>query len=374
VKDQIERRDDTEQIAARLRLEMAAWEEETRRLLEGLGSGGASSEAIPALLRLDELCRADAVVRSRLAAVEAGLEELGPEIEDARRELARRGHDREELLREAGAEDEAGYLMRLEAFEERKDLLRTIAEADARLRERTGHGAAAFLDELAAGEVDVWQGQLEQAQRLLATLREESIELVKRQGDVERRLRELEESADVVALETSLQGLRTELEDALRDWRVASLASTLVRETLSRFTRERQPFVLAEASEMFGKVTGGRYERILPSAEEDGLVLVTGEGKTKLPEHLSRGAMEQLYLCLRLGLAEEFSRRTESIPLVMDDVLVNFDEERRRITAELLAGFSRRHQVLLFTCHRDVVELLREIDPGVHVVTMSEGR
>ena len=109
-----------------------------------------AAEAIPALLRLDELCRADAVVRGQLAAVEAGLEELGPELEDARRELARRVHDREELLGEAGAEDEAGYLMRLEAFEERKDLLRTIAEADARLRERIGHAAAAFLDELAA--------------------------------------------------------------------------------------------------------------------------------------------------------------------------------------------------------------------------------
>ena len=55
----------------------------------------------------------------------------------------------------------------------------------------------------------------------------------------------------------------------------------------------------------------------------------------------------------------------------MDDVLVNFDEQRRRVTAELLADFARRHQVLLFTCHKDVVELLREVEPRVHIVAMG---
>ena len=59
---------------------------------------------------------------------------------------------------------------------------------------------------------------------------------------------------------------------------MTSLAASLVRETLSHFTRERQPFVLAEASEMFSKVTGGRYERILPSIEEDGIVLMSAGG------------------------------------------------------------------------------------------------
>ncbi len=374
--EQAERRDESAQIVARLRSESAAWEEGTSRLLVAAELDGSDQEITQGLLRLEELCRTDADIRSRLTSLETALTELDAEIQVARGELARRMHDRDDLFTEAGAEDEAGFQRRLEIFEERKELLRIIGEAEARLHERVGQGPAVdtFVEELSSGALEDWQDRLEEAQRLLTETRELNNELVKRQGDAERRLRDLEESADVPALETRLQGLRTDLEDALREWRVTSLAASLVRETLSRFTRERQPFVLAEASEMFNKVTGGRYERILPSTEEDGIVLMASGGKIKSPEQLSRGTMEQLYLCLRLGLAEEFSRRTESIPLVMDDVLVNFDEERRQVTAELLACFARRHQVLLFTCHRDVVELLREVEPQVHVVTMSEGR
>ena len=372
-KEQVERRDESAQTVTRLRSESAVWEEVTSRLLAAAGLDGSGQETTQDLLRLDELCGLDADIRSRLASFETMLTELETEIQGARADLARRIRDRDDLLKEAGAEDEADFQRRLEIFEERKELLRAVGEAEARLLEAVGRDAAAdaFVVELSRGALEDWQGRLEEAQHQLTETREQNNELVKRQGDVERRLRELEESADVPALETRLQGLRTDLEDALREWRVTSLAASLVRETLSHFTRERQPFVLAEASEMFSKVTGGRYERILPSIEEDGIVLMSAGGSAKSPEQLSRGTMEQLYLCLRLGLAEEFSRRTESIPLLMDDVLVNFDEERRRVTAGLLADFARRHQVLLFTCHKDVVELLREVEPRVHIVAMG---
>jgi len=377
VKDQVERRDESNAAVARLGTETSAWEDHTRALLEAAGAEASDPEGpAPALLRLREKCRAHAAGRAKVDAILASLEESRLELDGACLELTRRRQDRQSLLKEAGAADEADFQRRLEVFEERKELLRTIAEAEARLKERVGQGTSAqlFVDALRSGELALWQERLDDAGRLLTEVRARSNDLVKQQGDAERRLRWLEESADVPGIETRLQGLRTELEAALREWRVANLASMLVRETLTEFTLERQPFVLAEASDMFKKVTGGRYERILRSTEEDGVVLVGSDGKAKLPEHLSRGAVEQLYLCLRLGLAEEFSRRTESIPLVMDDVLVNFDDRRRQVTAELLVEFSRRHQVLLFTCHPEVVELLQHIEPKVHVVTMHEGR
>ena len=118
---------------------------------------------------------------------------------------------------------------------------------------------------------------------------------------------------------------------------------------------------------MFAHVTHGRYERVIAAAEEDNLVIIDREGRRKDPTELSRGAMEQLYLCLRLGLAKEFSRHAESIPLVMDDVLVNFDPERRKATAELLLDFAREHQVLLFTCHPEISAILSELEPTLPI-------
>ena len=75
---------------------------------------------------------------------------------------------------------------------------------------------------------------------------------------------------------------------------------------------------------------------------------------------LSRGTTEQLYLSIRLGLAQELARRGVALPLVMDDVLVHFDPERARGMAEVLGVFAREHQVLFFTCHPATRDLLMQ--------------
>jgi len=74
-------------------------------------------------------------------------------------------------------------------------------------------------------------------------------------------------------------------------------------------------------------------------------------------EALSGGAREQLSLLVRIGLAEALSTG-ESWPLVLDDVLVNTDAERIRRMQRLLFRASRRMQILLFTCHGPLFDLL----------------
>jgi uncharacterized protein YhaN len=115
--------------------------------------------------------------------------------------------------------------------------------------------------------------------------------------------------------------------------------------------------VLEEASAAFERITDGAYTRVLQDEDGESLVVVGRDAQRKQPEELSRGTAEQLYLCLRLGLAAEFARRTASLPLIMDDVLVNFDPQRARAVAGELTRFSQEHQVLLFTCHPQTASL-----------------
>ena len=42
---------------------------------------------------------------------------------------------------------------------------------------------------------------------------------------------------------------------------------------------------------------------------------------------MSRGTREQLYLAMRFGLIEEYEARSEPLPIIMDDVFVNFDDD-----------------------------------------------
>jgi uncharacterized protein YhaN len=88
---------------------------------------------------------------------------------------------------------------------------------------------------------------------------------------------------------------------------------------------------------------------------------------------LSRGTAEQLYLSLRFGFIREFSKTSESLPIIMDEILVNFDPERVRATANAILELSQEHQVLFFTCHPEMGHLFREIDPHVPILEISEG-
>ena len=56
--------------------------------------------------------------------------------------------------------------------------------------------------------------------------------------------------------------------------------------------------------------------------------VVTDRGEIKRPEILSRGTAEQLYLAIRFAYITNYSAHSESLPVIMDDVLVNFDPKR----------------------------------------------
>ena len=160
----------------------------------------------------------------------------------------------------------------------------------------------------------------------------------------------------------------------MREWRIVTLSKELVDRTLREFTVTRQPAVLAEASLAFARITDGAYERILQDEDRRSIVVAGRNGERKRPEELSRGTAEQLYLCIRLGLASEFARRSVYLPIVMDDVLVNFDPERARAIAGELALVSAGRQILVFTCHPETARLFVEAAPEANVVQLSRNR
>ena len=95
-----------------------------------------------------------------------------------------------------------------------------------------------------------------------------------------------------------------------------------------------------------------------PLGEQTITVTDTG-GRIKQPSELSRGTREQLFLSLRFGLIRELGQRTEPLPVVVDEVLVNFDPERALRAAFAFVELSRTNQVMVFTCHPTVAEIFR---------------
>ena len=153
-------------------------------------------------------------------------------------------------------------------------------------------------------------------------------------------------------------GSRTELQKQLdrKVKRIAKLedtyaALTIAMETLAEARAELQrrfaPRITKRAQKMLSAMTGGRYSSVTMS-EDFSLRTCTGEEET-LRDAIWRsdGTLDQLYLALRLAVAEEL---TPKAPLVLDDVLVRFDDKRMAAAVDLLKDMAQDRQIILFTC------------------------
>ena len=82
---------------------------------------------------------------------------------------------------------------------------------------------------------------------------------------------------------------------------------------------------------------------------------------------LSSGARDQLHFAVRLAVAEYLSRGPTPLPFLIDDAFATSDDERARAGMKLLLEhFSRRHQILMVTCHRKRFESLAALDPELY--------
>ena len=83
-------------------------------------------------------------------------------------------------------------------------------------------------------------------------------------------------------------------------------------------------------------------------------------------EQLSGGTREQLFLAVRLAVVGEFTRQGIELPMILDDILVNFDQLRTETAVETLLEFAAEgQQILFFTCHLHLAHLFesRGIEP-----------
>ena len=128
-------------------------------------------------------------------------------------------------------------------------------------------------------------------------------------------------------------------------------ALVIAQETLTAARAELQrrfaPRITKRAQELLSAMTDGRYHSI---TMRDDFSLQAGAGQEEtLHDALWRsdGTMDQLYLSLRLAVAEEL---TPKAPLILDDALVRFDDTRMRSAVDILRELAENRQVILFTC------------------------
>jgi uncharacterized protein YhaN len=166
--------------------------------------------------------------------------------------------------------------------------------------------------------------------------------------------------------------LRKEFDEYHKEWRVSILAATLLEHSLHRLVEGRYRSVLLRGGEIFEKVSLGAYRKIVIAGEKKEIEVIDATGRSRKLKELSRGTIEQLYLSIRLGLALQYGKVFMKLPILLDDIIVNFDERRAVAMIKELSNIAGSHQILFFTCHQWIRNLVRAHVPEYQEIAVSD--
>ncbi len=271
------------------------------------------------------------------------------------------------LLERAGASSTEELI----AMEERAERFRSLTEQRAAIERDLsqaldGLGVAQLEQELAGVELDDAKLRLSTIKDELELLDEERQALLGDIANLEQGLRRFESTeGEEAALDVQAKAAEVHA-DVERYVRLSLSVAVLSRE-IERYRQENQGPVLQRAGELFSRLTNQRYVGLtaeVGSGDRVVLHATRADDKTVELDGLSDGARDQLYLALRLATLERHAQSAEPLPLVLDDVLTSFDEERTAAALSVLAEVSQATQVLLFTHHGHLVAQAKDVLGG----------
>jgi len=295
-----------------------------------------------------------------------------------RKAIAANDERKAALLATVGATNDAEFLRVGEAAEEARrlderrvaaaELLRAVFEDcdDAEFERR--------LETLRDAKDDEPETQLAALEAEDASLEADVKRLEAQEVEIRAKIRSAEEKEGAsrfsVERELALSGLR----EAVELYAPRLLAFQALENSLRRCEEEKRPQILTDAEEIFERLTAGRYTRIVANVGDGSFKAVQRDGVAKTPKELSSGTREQLYLALRLAHVRKYCENAESLPLLTDDALVNFDDARVEETLKVLAEFAQDRQVILLTCRESTKTAFEKIVGADAIASLAPKR
>ncbi|MGV0626935.1 AAA family ATPase [Mycolicibacter minnesotensis] len=224
------------------------------------------------------------------------------------------------------------------------------------------------IDRLAGQDVVMVEQAVEDAQAHDDHARQIADEALSQCTSARDRLGELEAAAGAADAEAAVAARQAEVARFAEAWAILALQRKLLEDTLANLGAGDTRPLLSRAGQLLEELTGGRWVAL--RAEDDGITrklrVIRADNTPCDTSQLSEGTADQVFFALRLAaVAELHNERVAAgevaLPLVLDDVLMAFDEARVRGALEILAALAPGLQVIVFTHHEHVLEAAAEV-------------
>ncbi len=287
-------------------------------------------------------------------------------VEGTIRELNAR---RSTLLLQAGVSSRDELAAQMQTLSRHQELTRLLDETQSELRT-----VAAAEPELAIVEEDLLtfdpSGNTQSVQQLEAELAQIDHDLQaahEQLGRAKSELQELAADRRSVSLRFEREQIAADLARQMETWCSLDLSIEAVDHIRHRLERYAQSETLQLASQYLDRLTCGKYPNVWSPLGERHLCIDDDAEQTLRIQQLSTGTREQLFLAIRLAMIRRFADEGIELPMVLDDVFVNFDQIRTEAAVDTILDFADQgQQILLFTCHLHLAHMFeaKGVDPA----------
>ncbi|HJV18123.1 MAG TPA: nucleoside triphosphate hydrolase, partial [Bacillales bacterium] len=252
-------------------------------------------------------------------------------------------------------------------FRQKKEFQSSIFKIEEELLELgNGQSLKAIIQETDQINHDSIEVELEEIKRKLEEIEPIRSEIEQEHGVIKKEFEEkiLGNNTASVLREQQKESLLAKLANLTDQYVQLKLASSLLKRGIEHYRNQNQDPILKRACMLFEKLTLQSFLGLIVDYDDKDQPVLMGmrANGEKVPiDGMSDGTTDQLYLSLRIASIEKYIDENEPIPFIVDDILVHFDDSRSKVTLEILLELSQKTQVIFFTHHNRLVEIMNEI-------------
>lgn len=183
------------------------------------------------------------------------------------------------------------------------------------------------------------------------SLAQAQVQLATARSATDRLAGQLHAMGDPDELRASAESLQAQISQLQEEYDALRLAMDTLTGVNSILQNRFSPQLSRRTAEIFHELTEGRYTAAALDRSFHLTARPAGDPIDRDIQFLSAGAADQLYLSARLAICELVLPPEKSIPIILDDALTNFDNERCAAALRWLKQAAAHRQILLFTCH-----------------------
>ncbi len=260
----------------------------------------------------------------------------------------------------------------LERLEERSERSRDLhRELDVHCRHLIelagGSTLEVFLGELAGLDADSLPSKIQERGDTVQQLEAGRSQLEQEVALARQRLADRAGTAKANQAAQDLQSSLASIRSGAELYMRSRLAAEILRRNMERYRERNQDPILKRVHQLFPQLTLGSLSGVKVGLDGEDRVVLLGTrqgGEEVSVDGMSSGTRDQLFLALRLASLERYMANAEPLPLILDDVFINFDDDRTRAALRVLGELCAVTQVVYFTHHSRLVELAREVFPS----------